>query len=450
MKPNMKIKHTARTQNKINTNTGPARRLLQVGAAGLLSMTSALCALLSVPGAQAQKAAAMPPSTPAARIADADNRFGLRLFEAFHKADIAKNADSNVCISPLSIALALQMTYNGANGTTKAAMTHALELNGMTLDDVNRANEALLNALPSSGQMRPQPNGTATTPDTPRLEVANSLWLRDARDIRPDFIQRTQTFYNAQVSGLAGAPDTINAWVNTHTRGKIKKIVSPADVRDAFAVLVNAVYFKAAWAVPFYKDATTDKPFHLASGATHPSKMMAKTQYFDYYADEGLQMVSLPYRECDLDMVILLPGAQTKLSAFLPQLTLSKWQQWTAKMKGKRGTVELPRFRVEYGVDCSDALTALGMGEAFKPTADFAAMSRVKPLYISKVIHKTYVNVDEEGTEAAAATAVVMAAGSAAPVDKPFQMTMDRPFLYAIRDRQTGALLFVGTLANPG
>lgn len=402
-----------------------------------------------MPGAQAQKAATMPPITPAARIADADNRFGLRLFEAFHKAETAKNVDSNVCISPLSIALALQMTYNGASGTTKAAMTHALELNGMTLDDVNRANEALLKSLPSSGQMRPQPNGTASTPDTPHLEVANSLWLRDAHTVRPDFIQRTQTFYNAQVSGLAGAPDTINAWVNTHTRGKIKKIASPADVRDAFAVLVNAVYFKAAWAVPFYKDATSDKPFHLASGTTHISKMMAKTQYFDYYTGDGLQMVSLPYRDCNLDMVIVLPNAPMKLSAFLPQLTPSKWQQWTAKMKGKRGTVELPRFRVEYGVDCGDALTALGMGEAFKPSADFGGMSRVKPLYISKVIHKTYVNVDEQGTEAAAATAVFMT-GSAMPVDKPFKMTMDRPFLYAIRDRQTGALLFVGALANPG
>ena len=433
---------------KTKTNSRSSCRTLPLGVACAVAG-----AALAAANVRAQQPASNANAAPAARIAAADNGFGLRLFEAVHK----KEGDKNVCVSPLSIALALQMTYNGASGTTRAAMSHALELGGMTLNDVNKANSALLNTLPVTGQRRSAPNGQASNPSgtakdasAPRLEIANSLWLQNARAVNPDFLQRTRQYYGAQVSSLEGAPDTINTWVNTHTQGKITKIVTAADVRSAFTVLVNAVYFKAAWDTPFYKEATSDKPFHLASGATRTSKMMAQTQYFNYYAGEGLQMVSLPYRGCDLDMIVALPKAGTNLAAFLPTVTPAKWQQWTAKMTGQRGTVELPRFRAEFGVECQDTLAALGMGEAFTRRADFSAMSSIKPLFISKVVHKTYINVDEQGTEAAAATAVVMRAGSALPVGTPFKMTMDRPFLYAIRDRQTGVLLFIGTLADPG
>ena len=404
----------------------------------------------AVPATPAARAAAADIAL-ASRIAAADNRFGLRLFEALCKT----KGDKNVCVSPLSVALALQMACNGASGATQAAMSKTLELDGMTLDDVNKSNTALLNALPASEQIQPNTKTRTAAPQEyappppPSLDIANSLWLRDARAIHPDFMQQTQKHYKAQVSDLQNAPDSINAWVKLRTHGKIGQIIGADDVQNAIAVLVNAVYFKAAWEKSF-DTLPGDRLFHLANGAIRTSKMMSLKADYGYYVDDTLQIVSLPYHESKLDMVLVLPNAQTNLNEFVSRITPDEWQKWTGQMSWGEGTVEMPRFRVEYGVDCTGALAVLGMGEAFGPRADFGAMSR-SPLFISKVMHKTYMDVDEKGTEAAAAATMEMLAMSETfSVKKPFKITLDRPFLYAIRDRQTGALLFIGTLADPG
>jgi serine protease inhibitor len=377
----------------------------------------------------------------ASDMATANNKFGFRLFYTISR----KDADVNVCVSPTSVALALAITYNGAGGNTKIAMADALALKGMRLEELNHGSQALLRSL-SAPFLTPHDSKAGNA--AAQLDIANSLWLKREDSLLPDFVQRAQRYYNAQIGDLKGAPQNINVWVAQHTQGKITYIVSAQDVSRGAAVLVNAVYFKGKWNNAFDKALTTDKPFHWADGDATTCKMMAQNGIYNYYTGDTFQMVSLPYQGSRLEMVILLPDAHTRLSALLPRLTPELWQQWIAKMTMQGGRVELPRFRAEYDVELSEALAYLGMGDAFQPHADFSAMSR-EPLFISKAMHKTFVNVDEQGTEAAAATAVIMKPRSVRHTVPPFQMIMDKPFLYAIRDQKTGALLFLGMMAHP-
>ncbi len=265
----------------------------------------------------------------------------------------------------------------------------------------------------------------------------------------PDFLQRAQQFYNAQIDGLQGAPQSINAWVDQHTNHKITQIVTAREVAGMEAALINAVYFKGLWQTPFDAKLTTEKPFHPAHGNPQTCKMMRTNGKFGYYQTPNFQMVSLPYAGNRLDMLLLLPSPGASLNRIVSEATPENWQKWTTSLFVQPGTVELPRFRAEYGTELNEPLTTLGMGAAFDATANFSGMSR-HPLFISKVIHKTFVEVNEQGTEAAAATAVIMSRSLAMPVHPPFHLVFDRPFLYAIRDRQTGALLFVGVMAKAG
>ena len=232
----------------------------------------AVLALAIQPG-QAQT----PNADGAAKIAAADNGFGLRLFQTIR----AKEAGKNVCVSPTSVALALQMVYNGASGTTKTAMAKTLELNGMRLEDVNRANLAFLNSLAA-----PPAHGGAAG-ERAQLNIANSLWLRDERSVLPDFRQRAQKFYKAEVGSLQGAPQNINAWVSRHTQAKIPTIVSAQDVQNTSVALVNAVYFKGVWETPFRPERTAQRPFHLAEGGEKPCRMMTESGDFSYYQSDN-------------------------------------------------------------------------------------------------------------------------------------------------------------------
>lgn len=388
------------------------------------------------------------------KIANANNRFGFRLFDEILK----KDAETNICISPVSIAFALQMTYNGAKGTTQEGMAKALGLQGMSLEDVNQSGHALLSSLTTPKQQagakptapvsaNPAASNSAAVP--PQLDIANSLWLRRREDILPDFLQRAQQFYSAQVDGLQDAPQSINAWVDRHTNHKITQIVTGQDVASIEAALINAVYFKGMWQVPFEAKATAEKPFHSANGRSQPCKMMRVNGRFGYSQASNFQMVSLPYTGNRLDMLLLLPSPGTSLNKIVSEATPDNWQKWTTGLFAQPGTVELPRFRAEYGTELNEPLTTLGMGAAFDATANFGGMSR-HPLFISKVIHKTFVDVNEQGTEAAAATMVAATRGLMAHPPPPFHVIFDRPFLYAIHDRQTGALLFLGVMAKVG
>ena len=383
-------------------------------------------------------------------IAVADNRFGFRLLETVS----SQEANANICVSPFSVALALQMSYNGANGSTKTAMARTLQLDNLSLAEVNTSSKALLDSLHKANTIIAPTRPAANKPvpaslPAPMLAIANSLWFANLRGIKPAFTQSAQTYYQAQVNSLQGAPQTINTWVSRHTNAKITQIVTAADLKEAVAVLVNAIYFKGTWKTPFNKALTDTRAFHPGNGSTQNCRMMLQTGKFLYYASDAFQMVSLPYSGEQLEMLLILPRVGEKTDTLLPQLTSEHWQQWTDGMKMKQGEIGLPRFRAEYSVTLNKALSALGMAQAFQPSADFSNMTP-GAARISKVLHKTFVEVNEEGTEAAAATAVVHSKSAMrAPAEPPFQMILDRPFMYALRDRQTGALLFLGTLTKP-
>lgn len=364
----------------------------------------------------------------------ANSRFAFDLLSALCREE----AGENVFISPLSVSLALAMTYNGALGETQEAMASALALQGLSIEEVNRANAELLTAL-------------AEVDPEVQLHIANSLWARAGVPFRPEFIEADKGYYGAEVASIdfARGPGPINGWVKEQTRGRIESILDRLDPQ-AILVLVNAVYFQGPWKEPFNPQRTQPGPFHLPDGRTVTLPMMAQGGHYRYYEEEGLQAIRLPYGEGRVGLYIFLPGESSSLDEFMQGLSAEKWERWLAGFSGQQGSIALPRFGLEYEARLNDALTALGMGIAFdQDRADFHGLSPIaEPIWIGEVKHKTFLQVDEEGTEAAGATAVEVRAGSAAP-ETPFTMVVDRPFFCAIQDDQTGSILFLGSIVEP-
>jgi serpin B len=371
------------------------------------------------------------------RLISANTAFGFRLFSELAKEDSGKN----VFISPASVGLALAMTYNGAVGDTKLGMERALEIRGMNHLELNRAYAALKAALENADPKV-------------QLNIANSLWGKKGVTFNPDFIKRNKDFYGAEVTTLdfndSSAPGTINSWVSDKTKGKIDKIVDRIDPQ-AILFLINAIYFKGSWTDEFDKARTKDEPFTLATGTKQNRPMMHQNGDYRYLEGNGFQAVSLPYGSKRLSMYIFLPAQSSNLEQFQKGLTAENWDRWMIQFGEKKGEIGLPRFKLEYEVSLNDALKALGMGTAFDPDrADFTGILQGEErAYINGVKHKTFVEVNEEGTEAAAVTSVEMRATSAMIPQKPFRMIVDRPFFCAIRDNTTGEILFMGSINNP-
>ncbi len=381
------------------------------------------------------KPVAKPVKTVNPKLINANTQFGFQLFSEILKQDKGKN----VFISPSSIAFALSMTYNGANGETRQAMAKALALNGMSVADLNRANADLKTLLENPDE-------------TVQLAIANSLWARQDVRFKPDFVQRNQQFYGAEVTNLdfgdRKSPTVINQWVSDKTRGKINEIVDSLDPNDIL-FLINAIYFKGDWTQPFDKQRTTEKPFYRADGTQKQHPLMAQRGDYRYLETPDFQAVSLPYgKSRRLSMYIFLPQKSTQLADFYKSLTATNWQQWVSQFRQRPGAIQIPRFKLEYDLELKKALSALGMAPAFdRNKADFSNISDV-PARIDQVKHKTFVEVNEVGTEAAAVTSVGIRATSAI-IDEPFNFVVDRPFFCAIRDNQTGAVLFMGAIVDP-
>ena len=373
----------------------------------------------------------------AGRLTAANTRFGFKLYREILK----QSGDRNVFVSGSSVGLALAMAYNGAAGQTQQGMARALELQGLSLDDLNRANAALKTALEN-----PDPKV--------QLKIANSLWGKKGVDFKPEFIERNKTFYAAEVAALdfasPSAPATINSWVSNNTAGKIDKIVDQID-GSSILFLINAIYFKGQWTEAFAKARTAEQPFRSGAGKQKPHPMMSQSGKYNYYESDKFQAVSLPYGGKRVSMYIFLPAEGSRLAEFHNQLTAENWQAWMSSFRQTDGDIMVPRFKVEYEVDLNDALKALGMTEAFDADrADFSGMLQTyQRAFISKVKHKTFAEVNEEGTEAAAVTSVEMRATSLQTPRKRFQMVIDRPFFCAIRDNQTGTVLFMGSITDP-
>lgn len=370
------------------------------------------------------------------RLVNASTNFGFKLFDHIAKQDPNKNT----FISPASVAIALSMTYNGASGETQQAIAKALELQGIKIGEVNEFNQNIQKLLA---------NGDTNV----ELNIANSLWARKDITLEKAFLNKVKEFYQAEISNLdfkdANAANTINAWVKQKTKNKIDKIVDRIEP-DSMLFLINAVYFKGKWEAPFEKALTKPQPFTLADGTKIQHPAMSRLGEYRYYDAPIFQAISLPYGSGRFSMEIFLPKPKSNLLGFQEQLTAKKWQEWSTKFTRKEGLIQLPRFKVEYETSLKSALQSLGMAIAFDPDkADFRNLSNVSA-FIGDVKHKTFVEVNEEGTEAAAVTSVEMKVTSAMPSEEPpFQMIVDRPFFFAISDRQTGTIIFMGAIKNP-
>jgi serine protease inhibitor len=377
-------------------------------------------------------------------VGQAQTAFGFRLLQELERA----SEGDNVFISPSSIAFALAMTLNGAEAETKEAMARVLEVHGFSLDELNEAAARWLEALTDPG-------------DGVDLTLANSIWYRLGVPVIPEFLERTVEYYASEVReadfNSPATVDAINAWVQEHTNGLIDSILDGPIDPDVIMYLINALYFHGLWTQPFDPELTTDGVFTLAGGAEVTVPMMSRTGSYRMVERDGFRAISLPYGEGErFSMVVLLPDEADGLPALVEGLTAEDWDLLIARMSRlERREVELmlPRFSLEYDVSLKDALTALGMGVAFEPYgANFEGMvprewMGQENVYIGDVMHKTFLEVTEEGTEAAAVTAVEVRATSAGPVPAVFRV--DRPFLTAIWDADTETVLFLGAIADP-
>jgi serpin B len=367
-----------------------------------------------------------------ARVLSACTRMGLKLFGEVAKADTSKD----LMLSPPSVLLALSMALNGADGETRSAMASALEMSGMTLEEINAANALLMAALPAA-----DPKVTLT--------LANSLWARQGVPFEDGFVQRCRDTYQAEVSTLdfadPNAPTLINNWVKQETNGKIESIIDNIP-SEMILYLINAIYFKGSWTTRFDPALTRDGTFNLTDGTQVQCPMMAQSREQLHLDGDGFRAVFLPYGEGKLGMYLFLPDEDAGLDGFLSTLNAANWDAWMGQFHRSDVDLTLPRFRFEYEVTLNDALAALGMAVAFDPDrADFSEMTPVDA-FISEVKHKTFVDVNEEGTEAAAVTSVGVGTTSV-PVRVTLSFT--RPFFFAIRHNPTGTVLFMGAVRDP-
>jgi serpin B len=350
----------------------------------------------------------------------------------------------NVFYSPLSIHQALTMAFAGAAGTTAAEMAAILHLG----DDPHTAQNALDLSLAAAAQAPVEGEGSPLA-----LEIANSMWGSPRLAWEQAFLDTLAVNYGAglRLTDFSADPEAareaINAWVEDKTNDRIKDLLSQGVITaDTVMVLVNAIFFKASWDTPFEPEATQDADFHLVDGTTAPVPMMRQGLDARAGAGEGWQAVELPYKGGRASMVLVVPD---DLAAFEEHLDEGRYAEILGALSPNSGTVELPRFEFTATAMLADTLKGLGMVAPFE-SADFSAMTRDEAIAISEVVHKAFVKVDEEGTEAAAATAVVFA-GTSEPVDPPapFHVRADRPFVFFIRDAQSGAVLFTGRVVDP-
>jgi serpin B len=360
---------------------------------------------------------------------------------------VEQQEDDNLFYSPYSISLALAMTYAGARGETQEQMADALHF-VLPLDDLHPAFNALDQELAQRGE-----GAEGKGEEGFQLNIANAIWGQKDYTFVEAFLDILAMNYGAglRVLDFAGAPDesrvTINEWISEQTEGKIENLIPQGLIGPLTRlVLTNAIYFNAAWANPFEEEATRDGPFALLDGSEVTVPMMRQTESFGYTEGDDYQAVELPYDGREMSMVILLPDRDS-FEAFEDSLDVEQVQAIVENLEYGQVTLTMPRFEFDSGFSLKDALMELGMPAAFSAEADFSGMTGDRALSIADVIHKAFVSVDEEGTEAAAATAVVMVE-SAMPA-QPVEVTIDHPFIFLIRDIETGAVLFVGRVVDP-
>ncbi|MCX7045811.1 MAG: serpin family protein [Candidatus Sumerlaeota bacterium] len=375
-------------------------------------------------------------------MAEAINRFAFNLYGKL------KDQPGNLFCSPESISIALAMTYTGARGKTAEEMAAALAFAPDRISDTDWVCKACIAHLASINAK----DGNQSYD----LTVANALWAQAGGGFMPEFIEPLRKDFHADFSEVdfikdsTSAGQRINQWVEMKTRNKIKDLISPG-VLDSLTrlVLTNAVYFKGFWVGSFDKAQTQDEMFYLEGHRTVATPMMWQEERFNYYSGKGLQAIELPYKGNALSMLILLPAARNGLATAEKMLSVEKLADLLPKLENKKVNVILAKFKTTSQFDLNKTLSAMGMPLAFSQSADFSGMNGGKePLHINAAIHRAYVDVNEEGTEAAAATGLApMAMEEALPPVPVFKT--DHPFLFLIRDMRSGCILFIGRIANP-
>lgn len=371
--------------------------------------------------------------------AEGSNLFMIKAYKYLSETEESKN----IFISPYSIQSALAMTYAGAAGITEQEMSKALEFPGNTLafhENFGKLTDNI-NGISKKGEMQ--------------LSVANSLWLAENYKFLDEFLRINKTYYNAETANLnfsesEKARKTINDWVLEKTKDRIKNLIPPG-ILDALTklVLTNAVYFKAEWAEQFKKGNTQKAEFTTMENKAVKTELMNLNHSFPYMENEDIQLIEMPYKGGDASMFVLLPKKKNGLKELEKDLSWSNIEKYIGQMNGNRVDVYFPKFKMSLEYELRKLMRSLGMNAAFNKSADFSRMNGNKELYISAIIHKTFVEVDETGTEAAAATAVVMRLKSAMPNPEYKTFRADHPFFYFIRENVSGTVLFAGRVTDP-
>ncbi|HEX6966336.1 MAG TPA: serpin family protein [Gemmatimonadaceae bacterium] len=360
-----------------------------------------------------------------------DFAFGL-----LREIDRRSAPDANLFISPLSASMALGMTVTGAAGSTLDSMRAALGFADMSIDDIDASYKSLIELL----------RGLDPKVD---FRVANSIWYRQDFPAEQSFLDAGAKFFDARIQGMnfddPASADAINAWVKESTNGKIDQIVG-AIPPNMMMYLINAIYFKGTWTLQFDKANTYIAAFHLSDGSTEQVPMMTREDTLPAVSTAEYTAAELPYGGGAYTMVVVVPQGNMTVDSLIATLDTPTWQSLLGSLTMRSGEVDLPKFELSWDDSLNAPLEALGMGIAFDPIrADFSGISKNGGLYISGVRQKTYVKVDEEGTEAAAVTNV----GVVPVMAKPPLVVADRPFLFAIRERLSGTILFVGKMMKP-
>ena len=372
-----------------------------------------------------------------AQLVEADNTFGLEIFQKIR----VESEEENIMISPLSISVALAMAYNGADGKTKTEMENTLKLNGLSVEQINASYEILIAALQSLDE-------------DVVFELANAIFYANGFTIKPGFLEVNQKSYDAEVSGLdfqsPSALETINGWVAEKTHDKIKTIINSLSPDDRM-VLLNAVYFNGIWSTEFEEDGTKMANFNLLNGESKEAETMHKEDKLEFTTNSLFSAIKLPYGNGQYNMVVMLPGSDKNSQDVIDNLTPENWKSWNEQFEEKEHImVSMPRFKFSFKMPLNNVLKEMGMIEAFKGgIADFSKITD-QDLFISSVLHKSYIDVNENGTEVAAVTAITFATTSIGNEEvQKIYFTVDKPFIFAITEKDTGAILFIGEVRNP-
>lgn len=367
-------------------------------------------------------------------LVEAGNAFA---FDIFRK--VLENADEseNIIISPLSISYALSMTLNGADGATRDAMLDALRVEGITPEEINNSCKYISETLLSIDKRV-------------LMTIANSVWTENNFSVKRSFIDILTNYFKADSKQFSiedpAAPGKINTWIEDKTNGLIKEMVDQLS-DNTVMLLINAIYFKGKWKMQFMEGNTVQRPFYRPDGSEVTVPMMKQKEDFNVHSGNGFIIAEFPYGQGNFVMDIILPDNSSQLSGFIPSVTNESFSNWISMMRKTEVNLSMPRFKYGYKKQLKDILSDMGMGIAFTDAADFTNIAETPPLLINDVTHQAFIETNEEGTEAAAATIVEIGTTSVGPT--PVLFNADHSFIYIIREVTTNSIIFMGKVADP-